>query len=38
MFWAYVLFQRNDEGEVIGFVWKDPDEFMAKKISIVNNP
>ena len=38
MFWAYILFQRNDKGEVTGFVWKDPDEFMAKKLSTMKIP
>jgi hypothetical protein len=37
-FWAYILFQRNDKGEVTGFVWRDPDEFTAKKISSVSSP
>lgn len=38
MFWAYILFQRDDNGEVTGFVWKDPDEFTAKKIAVVDYP
>ena len=38
MFWAYITFQRNDKGEVTGFVWKDPDEFMAKKLSTMKIP
>jgi len=33
MFWATILFQRDDLGEVTGFIWKDPDEFQAEKRS-----
>ncbi len=32
MFWATILFQRDDQGEVTGFLWKDPDEFPAEKL------
>jgi CubicO group peptidase (beta-lactamase class C family) len=38
MFWATILFQRDDLGEVTGFIWKDPDEFAAKKSSTVKIP
>lgn len=31
MFWATILFQRDAQGEVTGFIWKDPDEFPAEK-------
>ena len=38
IFWAYISFQRNEKGEVTGFIWKDPDEFAAKKLSTINIP
>lgn len=38
MFWATIVFQRNDNGEVTGFIWKDPDEFPTKKLSILDIP
>jgi CubicO group peptidase (beta-lactamase class C family) len=33
MFWAYITFQKNEAGEVVGLIWKDPDEYSAKKLS-----
>lgn len=30
-FWAFITFQKNSEGEISGFVWKDPDEFHASR-------
>jgi len=33
MFWSYISFQRNKAGEVTGFIWKDPDEYAASRIS-----
>jgi CubicO group peptidase (beta-lactamase class C family) len=38
MFWATILFQRDEKGEVTGFLWKDPDEFQAKKLKTAKIP
>jgi CubicO group peptidase (beta-lactamase class C family) len=38
MFWATIVFQRNETGEVTGFIWKDSDEFQAKKMSPIDIP
>jgi hypothetical protein len=31
MFWATLIFQKNEAGDVTGLIWKDPDEFSASR-------